>query len=104
MAQELVAETGTLGSAFDQSRNVGDDEAASFVGAHDAELRRERRERIVGDLGPRGRNRADQRRLAGVGQAEQADVGEHAQLELHAQLLALLAGRRSGAARDWCST
>ena len=82
VAQELVAEARAFGGAFDQSRNVGDDEAASFVGAHDAELRRERRERIVGDLGPRRRDRADQRRLAGVGQAEQADVGEHLELEL----------------------
>ena len=51
------------------------------VGAHDAEVRRERRERIVGDLRTRRGDRADQRRLAGVGHAEQAHVGEHPQLE-----------------------
>ena len=48
-----------------------------------AELRVQRRERIVGDFRPRRRHGADQRGLAGVRQAEQADVGEQA--ELHAQ-------------------
>ena len=38
VAQELVAETRAFGGAFDQSRDVGDDEAPSFVGAHDAEV------------------------------------------------------------------
>ena len=49
----------------------------SGVDAHDAEVRVQRRERIVGDLRPRVRDRRDQRRLAGVRHAEQADVGQH---------------------------
>ena len=64
-----------------------------LVDAHDAQIRRERGERIVGDLGPRRRDRADQRALAGVGHAEEADVGEHLELEVQPPLLALFAGR-----------
>src|SRR5687768_12206247 len=38
-------------------------------------------EGIVGDLGPRAADGADQRALADVGEAEQAYVRHHAQLE-----------------------
>ena len=76
--RKLVAEARAVGGALDQARDVGDDEAAVRIGAHDAEIRRERRERIVGDLGPRGGHRADERALARVRHAEQPDVGEHA--------------------------
>ena len=41
----------------------------------------QRRERIVGNFRLRRRNRADQRRFAGIRQAEQADVRHHLQLE-----------------------
>ncbi len=88
VAQEPVAEARAVGGALDQAGNVGDDEAAVRVGAHDAEVGRERRERIVGDLRPRRRHRADERALAGVGHAEQADVGQHLELELQAPPLA----------------
>ena len=56
---------------------------------HDAEVRLQRGEGIVGDLGARRRDARDQRALAGVGIADQADIGE--QLQLQAQL-ALFAG------------
>ena len=38
MAQELVSQPGAFGGTFDQPRNVGDDEAAVDVDAHDAEI------------------------------------------------------------------
>ena len=89
-----MAEARAFGRALDQSRDVGDDEAAVLVGAHDAEVGCEGRERIVGDLGPRGGDRADQRRLAGVGHAQQPHVGEHAQFEAEPARLAFLPGGR----------
>src|SRR5206468_13024120 len=46
-----------------------------------AEVRRERRERVVGNLGTRGRNTRDERGLARIGEPDQADVGEQLQLE-----------------------
>ncbi len=47
------------------------------VRAHDAEVRRQRRERIVGHLGTCRRHCADERRLAGIRHAEEADVRQH---------------------------
>ena len=40
--------------AFDQARNVGEDDAAVADQFRNAELRIERGERIIGDLGTRG--------------------------------------------------
>jgi hypothetical protein len=55
----------------------------SGADAHDAEVGVQGREGVVGDLGLRIRNRGDQRRLAGVRLAQQADIGQHAQLQPH---------------------
>ena len=81
-----MAEAGTLAGALDQPRDVRDDELALVAFEH-AEHRRERRERIVGDL-RRGAGQArEQRGLAGVGEADEADVGEQLQRELDPALL-----------------
>ena len=82
MAQELVAKTCAFGSTFDQARDVGDHKALLRPDAHDTQIRVQGCEWIVRDFGPRIRDRRDQRALAGVRHAEQADVGQHAQLEL----------------------
>ena len=50
VAQELVAQAGALGGALDQARDVGHDEALLGRDAHDAEIRMQRGERVVGDL------------------------------------------------------
>ena len=83
--------------AFDQPGDVGHDEAAIVAQRHDAEVGRERGERIVGDLGTRRRDARDQRGLAGVGEADEADVGEQLQLQPEEPLFARLA--RLGAPR-----
>ena len=93
VTQELVTESRAVGRAFDESRDVGDDEAPVLVGAHDAEVRRERRERVVGDLRACRGHRADERALAGVRHAEETDVGEDPELEAQPALLALAPGR-----------
>src|SRR5690606_9678981 len=91
--QETVAQPGAFGRAFDQPGDVGDDETLFGADAHDTEVRMQRRERIVGDLRPRVADRSDQRRLAGVRQAEQSDVGKDLEFELQASLLARRARR-----------
>ena len=98
VTQEAVPQASPFGGAGDQSRQVGDDEGIA-VGPerHDAELRYECGERIVGDLRASRGNHADQRRLAGVGQADDTDVGQQLELQLEAPRLSLLAG--IGAAR-----
>ena len=58
---------------------------------HDAEVRLERRERVVGDLGGRRGQGGEQRGLAGIRQPDQPDVGDEAQLQAEPVLLARLA-------------
>ena len=53
-----------------------------------AEVGGERGEGVVGDLGPGPADDADERRLAGVGVADDADVGQQLELELEVLLLA----------------
>ena len=57
----------------------------------DAEVRLERRERVIGDLRAGRREGGEQRRLAGVREADEADVGDEAELEAEPALLARLA-------------
>ena len=72
MAEEAMAEPVPLVRPFDQSRHVGDDERAIARQADDAEVGRQRRERIVGDLGLRRGDARDDRRLAGVRDSRRA--------------------------------
>ena len=65
--------------------------SVSVVDAHDAEVRLERGERVVGDLRLGRADHADQRALADVGEADERDVGHQLQLELQPALLAVLA-------------
>ena len=51
-------------------------------------------EGVGGDLGPGAGEAAEQRALAGVGHADQADVGDQLQFQPHGADLARLAGRR----------
>ncbi len=78
--------------SLDQPRYVGHDEAAIHAYVDHAELRVQRRERIIGDFWPRGRYRARQRRLARIRRAEQPHVGQQLQRETELALLAGLAG------------
>ena len=48
-------------------------------------------ERVIRHLGPRGGHRADKGGFAGVGHAQQANVGQHLELQLQLALLARLA-------------
>ena len=56
VAQELMTETSPLARPFDQPGNVGHDHLEAVVEADHAEMRFERGERIIGDLGPGGGN------------------------------------------------
>ena len=86
VAQELDAQSRAQMRAFDEPGHVGDHEGlllGLFADGDHAEIRFQRGEGIVGDLGARGGDARDQRRLAGVGIADEADVGE--QLEFQAE-------------------
>jgi len=71
-----------------QPRNVGDDELAALRGLNRAQHRGERRERILRHLRPRVRDPRQQRRLAGVRQADERGIGEQLQAQLDQALVA----------------
>src|SRR5579875_272705 len=98
VAQEAIAQTGTRVRAFDQAGDVHQHEGVELVDAHDAQLRLERRERVVRDFRPRGRNDGEQRGFAGIRQANDPTIGE--QLELEAQLRRLAGFSALGKARS----
>src|SRR5262249_30662892 len=79
--QKLDAEPGAFGGTFDQTRDVGDDEALIRADADDAEMRLQRRERIVGDARRRRGHGAYKCGFARIREAEQTDVGEPLQFE-----------------------
>ena len=85
--EEVVPEAGALARALDQPWDVGQHELA-VPGVDRAEHRLERRERIVGDLRRRAGETGQQRGLAGVRQADEADVGEQLQAQLDPAFLA----------------
>ncbi len=114
VAQELVAEPATFARALDQSGHVGDGERGR-TGGDDTEVGDQRRERVVGDLGPSARHRSDEARLAGAREADEADVGDDLELEGDRQLVArltlegeagslALGGRESGVAEPTAAT
>ena len=81
VGEELVTEPGPLGRPFDQPGDVGDHRLA-VLALDRPQHRRERRERVVGDLRRRPRQPAQQRGLAGVRQPDQPDVGQQFQPQL----------------------
>ena len=85
-----MAEPAALGRALDQPGDVGEHELV-VVEPHDAEVRLERGERVVGDLRLRRAHRRDQRGLPGVREADERGVGEQLHLEAEPVLLAVLA-------------
>src|SRR5215813_3422662 len=92
MAQKPMPEACTLRRALDQSRNVGDDEAAVLVDANHPQMWLHRSKGIVRHSRACGRYRTYQRRLPCIGHSEKSNVGKHFELELEHALLASLAG------------
>ena len=97
MAQEQAAQAGAVGGALDQAGDVGDHEAAVHFHADHAQVRVQGGERVVGHFRRRRRDRTDEGGLAGVGEAQQADVGQ--QLHFHADLALFARGTGAGLAR-----
>src|SRR5262249_41298145 len=91
VAQEFVAQPSAGVRAFDQAWQVGNDDLPEVAGFDDAQLRLARGEWIRSDLRPRGADAAEQRALAGVGQADKAHVGDEFQFEMQLTVFALMA-------------
>jgi hypothetical protein len=73
MAQEPVANADALMRALDEARDIGNDEFAAIDGGN-AEVRRQRGERIVGDLWLGGGDAGEKRRFARIGQSDDPGV------------------------------
>ncbi len=82
VAQKLVPEAVSFVRSFDKTGNIRDDETLALVVTDDAQIWHQRREGIIGDLRPHGGDRRDQRRFAGVGQADDPDVRQQAAAQI----------------------
>ena len=91
--QELVAEAGAGVRPFDEARNVGHHELPVAIDVDDAEVGVLGGEGIVGDLRAGARQAGEERAFAGVGLADQADVGDDFQLQEQLAAFAFAAGR-----------
>ncbi|MND42848.1 hypothetical protein D3C80_336320 [compost metagenome] len=89
--EETDTQAGAFGSAFDQTRNVGHHEGLEATHADHAQVRHQGGEGIVGDFRLGGGHGTDEGALAGVRQPQQANVGQHLQLQLEVAGLARLA-------------
>src|SRR4051794_12008636 len=90
VAEELVAEAAALAGALDQAGDVRDGEGG-LAGGDDAQVGDQGGEGVVGDLGTGPRDRGYQAGLAGAREADEADVGDHLELEDDLELVAGLA-------------
>ena len=91
VAEEFVAEADAFMRALDQAGQIGQHEFA-VVDADDAELRVQRRERIIGDLRPGSGDTREKGRLACIGQADQTGIGDQLEAQTDGAFLAGLAG------------
>ena len=88
-----MSQPGAFGCAFNQAGDVGHYKALAFVHAHHAQVGVQRGEGIVGHFGAGGGHGADQGGFAGIGHAQQADVGQYFQFQQQSARFAGFAGR-----------
>src|SRR5690242_14639486 len=92
MSEELKPESAPFVRALDDSGKVRDDERPVIGELYDAEIRGQRRERVVADFGMRRGHDGEKRRLARIRLADQPDVRDELELELQRAYLAVFAG------------
>lgn len=91
VAEELRSQPGPVMCAFNQAGDVGDDKTflvRHFADGHDAQVRFQRGEGIVCDFGAGSGDARDKGRLAGVGIADKASIGQQLQLQPNVAFLA----------------
>jgi hypothetical protein len=89
--QKLNSEAVAFVRAFDDAGNIGHNERAVIAELNDAEVRFERGERVIGDLGSGGGDARDQRALAGIRKADQTHIGQEFEFQPQLELVAFLA-------------
>ncbi len=88
MPQKAQPQSLPLVRPLDDPGDVGQHQGAPARELQHAQVRLQRRERVVGDLGPGGGERRQQRALPRVGLPDQPDIGDQLQLQLDAPRLA----------------
>jgi hypothetical protein len=91
MAEEPVADADALMGALDQAGDIREHEFAAIDGG-DTEIGMQRGEGVIGDLRPGAGDGGEEGRLAGIGQADQAGVGNQLEPEPDGFFLAFKAG------------
>jgi hypothetical protein len=81
MAKELNPQAGPCMSALDQPWNIGHDKGFSPAVLDHTQVWRQCGEWIICDFGSGGGHRRDQRGFSGIGEADQAHVGQQFELE-----------------------
>ena len=80
MAEEFIAKACALGSAFDEARDVGHDEASFIVQIYHPKDRIQRGEMVRSHFRLRSRNLADEARFPYAGETQKAHIGQDFQL------------------------
>ena len=81
MAEETITDPGTFMRAFDQARNIGNDEARIGSKVDHPQVRVQRCERIGGDFRVRAADGGQEGGFAGIGQADQPGIGNQLQAQ-----------------------
>ncbi len=95
VGEERVPQPDAVGGAFQEPRDIRDRQLALTVELDRAEVGRECRERVVGDLGRGVGDAAQERRLAGVREAQERRVADHLEAQVELGRLAVLTDLRS---------
>ena len=96
VTEETVTETNAFMRALDQAGNIGEHEFAPVASDY-AELRLQRRERIIGNLWLGSADGGKERRFSGIRQPDQTGVGDQLEPQTDGALFARQPG--IGAAR-----
>jgi hypothetical protein len=86
VAEELDAQPGTVVRALDEPGNVGEDQDVPTAHLGHAQVGVKGGEGVGGDLWPRPGEGGEQGGLAGVGEPDQADIGDQLELQMDAAL------------------
>ena len=87
MTEKTIAEADPLVRALDQAGNVSDNDLV-VIDAGDTELRHQRGEGIVGDLGASPADRGEKCRFTRIRQPHQTDIGDQFEAQPDPMLLA----------------
>ena len=81
VTEKVQAQSGSLMGALDEPRYIGNDKRPSLREAHCTQVRNEGSEWVVGDLGAGRGNLGYEGGFTGVGEADEAHLGEELQFE-----------------------